>query len=62
MAEATTSTAVSIEMLPIPPTLSRRDAGLRSAEIGYDEERAESTPGVRAEREGHWTPYHIPKV
>lgn len=41
MAEASASTAVSIEMSSIVPTLSRRDAGLRSDGIGYDEEQAE---------------------
>ena len=50
MAAATTSTAVSIEMSPIPPTVSRRDAGLRSIEIGYDEERAEPDSTARIGR------------
>ena len=46
MAAASTSTASSIEMSSIASTLGRRDAGLGSAEIGYDEERAE--PNSRA--------------
>lgn len=46
MAEATASTASSIEMSSITSTLGRRDHGLGSAVNGYDEERAE--PNARA--------------
>ncbi|CAD6565252.1 MAG: hypothetical protein ASARMPRED_006524 [Alectoria sarmentosa] len=42
MAEATSFTASSIDMSSIASTLGRRDTGLGSAEIGYDEERAET--------------------
>lgn len=42
MAEAMSYTAPSIEMSPIASILERRATGLRSADIGYDEERAET--------------------
>ena len=41
MAEAMASTASSIRMSSIAPTLSKREIGLRSTEIEYDVERAE---------------------
>ena len=41
MEEVTTSTALYIEMFPAASTAGRGDIGLRSAEIRYDEERAE---------------------
>ena len=53
MAEATTSYASSIEMSSLAPTLSRRDAGLRSVEIGYDEECAEPNSRARIRRKSH---------
>lgn len=46
MAEATASTATSIEMSSIAAAIGRRETVLGSAEIGYDEERAE--PNSRA--------------
>lgn len=43
-------TAPSIEMSPIESTLERRATGLRSADIGYDEERAETNSRARVGR------------
>lgn len=46
MAQATISTASSIELSSVASTLGRRELGLGSADIAYDEERAQ--PSSRA--------------
>lgn len=53
MAEAVTSTASSIAMSSVPSTLGRRDTGLGSAQIGYDEERAEPNSRICVRRRGN---------
>ena len=55
-AAASTSTASSIEMSSIASTLGRRDTGLGSAEIGYDEERAEPHSRAFNGNNSSWMP------
>lgn len=58
MAEATASTASSIEMSSITSTLGRRDPGLGSAVNGYDEERAEPNARAGVGGKGNWKPLY----
>lgn len=48
----------SIEMSPVASTLGRRDTGLRSAGIGYDEERAETNSRACVGRTSNLNPVH----
>ena len=50
MPEVMSYTAPSVELSPIASTRERRVAGRENAEIGYDEERAETNPGACNER------------
>ena len=43
MSNGAVPTVTSIEMSPMASSVGRREIGLRSTEVGYDEERADSS-------------------
>ena len=45
-------TATSIELSPMAPSVGRREIGLRSTEVEYDEERADSNLNQDVARTG----------
>ena len=58
MAEVMSHTGQSIELSPMASTLERRAAGHRSADVGYDEERAETNSRACVGRTSTGIPSH----